>query len=234
MQNIDFRTTICNSLWFPDLTYWFCAWQNSVLIIQNYKLVYGSQTSPVVLCVQNSDFSTRITSLYETQPSSMLDYANANQRDFMTRINAYLWVPVLNLWYLCTAKLRALPPESLVSMGPRPSYNRFVQCKTVCLAPKLQVSMGPRPHLSILCMQNSVLSIGITSLKGSLSTSSVVLYMQNKVDFRTRITKSLWVLRPSPAMVVACKTEWLLHQNYIVSMVPSPHLWFCAFKTSNA
>ena len=34
-------------------------------------LVYWSQPSSVVLCIQNSDFSIRISSLYGSQPSSV-------------------------------------------------------------------------------------------------------------------------------------------------------------------
>ena len=34
--------------------------------------LYGSQVSPVVLCLQNSVISTRITSLYGAQPSSVV------------------------------------------------------------------------------------------------------------------------------------------------------------------
>ena len=33
---------------------------------------YGAQTSPVVLCMQNGVISTRITSLYGSQPSSVV------------------------------------------------------------------------------------------------------------------------------------------------------------------
>ena len=31
--------------------------------------LYGSQTSPMVFCIQNGNFSTRIASLYGSQPS---------------------------------------------------------------------------------------------------------------------------------------------------------------------
>ena len=33
---------------------------------------YGSQTSPVVLCMENNVISIRITSLYGSQPSSVI------------------------------------------------------------------------------------------------------------------------------------------------------------------
>ena len=39
-------------------------------IMTRINSLYGSQISPVVLCMQNSMISTRITSLYESQTSS--------------------------------------------------------------------------------------------------------------------------------------------------------------------
>ena len=81
-------------------------------------LVNWSQPSSAVLCIQNSDFSIRITSLYESQPS---------------------FVPF-------TCKTVTLAPELQVSMSPRPHLWLFA-FKTVTFAPVLLVSMGPSPHL---------------------------------------------------------------------------------------
>ena len=53
---------------------------------------YGSQTSPVVFCNQNSDFSTRIARLNGPSP--------------------YLW--------FCAFTTATLWPELIVSLGPRP------------------------------------------------------------------------------------------------------------------
>ena len=55
-------------------------------------LVYWSQLSTVVLCIQNNDFSIRITSLYRFQPS-LVAFAS---------------------------KTATLGPELQVSMGPSP------------------------------------------------------------------------------------------------------------------
>ena len=132
--------------------------------------LYGSQTSPMVFCIKSSDFSTRIASLYGSQPSSVV--------------------------FEC--KTATLGPELQVSMGPRPHLWCFV-LKAATLAPELQFSMGPSPHLwflnakhdlwiwipnlygsqispIVLCMQNSVISSRITSLHGS-HTLAVVLSM---------------------------------------------------------
>ena len=99
----------------------------------------GSQTSPVVLCMQYSVISTRIACLYESQPSSVV--------------------------FAC--KTAWLASESLVSMGPSPHvwlldakqrlFDRNnkslwvpdITCRFVpaSLANELLVSIGPSPHL---------------------------------------------------------------------------------------
>ena len=45
----------------------------------------------MVFCIQKSDFSTRIASLFESLPSSVVLYIQNG--DIMTRINSLLWVP---------------------------------------------------------------------------------------------------------------------------------------------
>ena len=82
-------------------------------------LGYWSHTSSVVLCIQNSDFSTRITSLYGSQPSFVV--------------------------FVCTTA--TLGAEIQVSMGPRPHLLFFAFKTTATLAPELQACMGPSPHL---------------------------------------------------------------------------------------
>ena len=72
----------------------------------------------MVLCIQNSDFSIRITSLYGSQPSFVA--------------------------FAC--KTATLGPESQVSMGPLP-HLWFFAFKPAPLAPELQVSRHPSPHL---------------------------------------------------------------------------------------
>ena len=87
------------------------------LLDQNYK-AHGSQPSSVVLCIQNSDFSIRITSFSGSQPSFVA--------------------------FAC--KTATLGPKLQFSMGPRP-HQWFFAFKSAILAPELQVSMCPRPHL---------------------------------------------------------------------------------------
>ena len=97
--------------------------------------LYGSQVSPVVLCMQNSVISTRITSLYGAQPSSVV--------------------------FAC--KTATSGPESQVSMGLRPHLS-FSTCKTPRLAPELLVSMGPSPHLWFLDVKQRLLDQNHKSL----------------------------------------------------------------------
>ena len=66
----------------------------------------------------NSVLSIRITSLYGSQPSSVV--------------------------FEC--KTGSFGPELQVSMGTRPHLS-FGACNTVTLGPDLQECMGPRPHL---------------------------------------------------------------------------------------
>ena len=71
--------------------------------------------------MQNNVISARTSSLYGSQPSSVV--------------------------YAC--KTATLGPELQVSIGPRPHLLLYA-FKTGTLAPELQVSMGPTPHLRFL------------------------------------------------------------------------------------
>ena len=75
----------------------------------------------MVLFIQNSDFSIRITSLYGSQPSSVV----------------------------IATKTATLGSELEVSMGPS-LHLWFYSFNTATLALELLVSMGPSPHLWFL------------------------------------------------------------------------------------
>ena len=97
--------------------------------------LYGSQTTPVIFCILNSVNSIRITSLYGSQPS-----------------------PVVFGWETAT-----FWSELQVSMGPR-SHLSFCACKTACYAPVWQVYMGPSPHLWFLDTKQRLLEQNYNSL----------------------------------------------------------------------
>ena len=79
--------------------------------------LYGSQTSPMVFCMQNSDFSTRIYSLYGSQISPVVLCMQNN---------------VISIRITC---LYVSQPSSVV-----------FAFKTATLALELQVSIGGSPH----------------------------------------------------------------------------------------
>ena len=101
----------------PLLRFWH-ARQRPLYVLSN---LYGSQTSLVVSCMQNSAISTRISSLYGSLPSSVA--------------------------FDC--KTATVGSEIQVSMGPRHRLSLFA-CNTVWLVPELLVSMSPSPHLWFL------------------------------------------------------------------------------------
>ena len=156
----------------------------------------------------NSVLSIRITSVYGSQPSSVV--------------------------FAC--KTSTFGPELQVSMGTRPHLS-FSACKTSWLASELPVSMDPRPHLSILIAKQRLLvwnykSLWIpaltcgfwmhksdfwtrtTSLYGS-QTSAVVLCMQNIV-ISTRIKR----LSPSPRVWFLDAKQRILDRNNRSLCVP--------------
>ena len=85
--------------------------------------------------MQNNVISIRNTSLYRSQPSSVV--------------------------FAC--KTMTLGPELQVSMGPKP-HLCFFAFKTAALAPELQVSMCPSPHLWFLHSKQRLLEQNYKSL----------------------------------------------------------------------
>ena len=111
----------------PDLTCRFVH-QNSVISTRITSL-HGSQTSPVVLCLQKNVICIRSTSLHGSQTSTMaLCFQNSA---FSTRI----------------ASLYGSQPSSVV-----------FACKTAPFGSELQVSMGPRRHLSFCACKTAWLA----------------------------------------------------------------------------
>ena len=119
--------------------------------------------------MQNSVISIRITSLYESHPSSVV----------------------------FTFKTAHYGPELLVSMGPRP-YLSFCACKTATLGPDLQVCMGPRPHLRFWALITGCLAQEQKDYNGSrpqlwfctCKTATLGLELQVSVGPRPQ----LWIL----------------------------------------
>ena len=106
-------------LWVLDPTCGFCM-QNSDFWTRITSL-YVSQTWSVIVCMYKSVLSIRITSLYGSQPSFV--------------------------GFAC--KTATFAPEWQVSMGSSPHLCFFSSCKTVTLRPDLQVCISPSPQLWI-------------------------------------------------------------------------------------
>ena len=124
------------SLWVPALI--CCVCMPNSEFWPRIKCLYGSQTSPALLCNQNGVICTRISSLYWFQPSSLV--LCLQNSDFMTRLTS--------LYGSQTSSVVLSTYNSVLST----SINRLYWFQ---LSPV------------VLCMQNSMLSIRITSLHGS-------------------------------------------------------------------
>ena len=210
MQNRDFRTRLTSVCKAQTQTFicgfWRPIMQNSVLSTRITSL-YGSQTSPVVLCMQTACLASELLVSMLSQPSSVVFACKT--ADFWTRITSlygYKTSPVV----LCMHNSAWLAPELQVSMGSSP-HLWFCALKTATLELKLHVSMGPRPHLWFCACKTAWFSTRITSLYGS-QPSSVVL------DAKQRCTHN---------SVSFCA---LLAPELLVSMCPCPHLWLLHAK----
>ena len=103
--------------------------------------LFGSQTSSVVVSTHNSVPSTRIKRLYLFQPSPVI--LCMQNSDFRTRNTGPCGSKNPPVVFAC--KTASSGPEWQVSMVPRHDLS-LCACKTTYLASELLVSMGPRPH----------------------------------------------------------------------------------------
>ena len=118
--------------------------QNSVICTRMICL-YGLQTSSVVLGSHNSVLSTRIKRLYCLQPSPVVLWMQ--NRGFRTRITSLGRSKTPPVVFAC--KTATSGPEEQISMGPRHDLP-FCACTTACLASEILVSIDSRPHLWFL------------------------------------------------------------------------------------
>ena len=139
----DLSFCACKTAWFapewhvymgssPHLFYFFM--QNSDFMTRLTSL-YASQTSSVVLSTHNSVLSTRINRAYWFHPSPVVLCIQNN--DFKTRITSFCW-----------------------SKTPHVVF----ACKTTTLRLELQVSVGPRPHMWFLHAKQWLLDRNYKSL----------------------------------------------------------------------
>ena len=141
LQNCDFRTRMTSLYWSQPLSVifarktatfgtdlqvsmvprpnlCFCVCKRACLASE--LLVSMGPSPHLWFCAFKIDFITRFTSLYGSQPSSVV-----------------LCIQIANL-----------APDLQVSMRPRPRLG-ICECKTACLVQEWQVNMGSSPHLWI-------------------------------------------------------------------------------------
>ena len=114
--------------------------------------LYGSQTSSVVLSTHNSVLSTRIKRLYGFQPSRV--FLCMQISDFSSWITGLYWSQPSSVVF--AFKTATLGLELQASVGARNDLS-FCTCTTACLASESLVSMGPSPHLWFLIAKWRVL-----------------------------------------------------------------------------
>ena len=128
------------SLWVPDLTCRFVHAKQCVWI--RIASLCGSQTSPVVVCRQNSIISTRITSHHGSQTSPVV----------LCRQNSVISTRITSHHGSQTSPVVLCRQNSVIST-------------------RITSHHGSQTSPVVLCMQNNVISIRITSLYGSQHSS---------------------------------------------------------------
>ena len=158
-----------------------------------------SQTSPVVLCMQNSVISIGITSLYGSQPSSVVLWMQNS--DSRTRITSLLGSQTLPVVLSMQNSVISTWITSLY--GSQPSSVVFAS-KIAMLDHNYKSLWVPDLTCRFL-HANSMISTRITSLYG-FQPSSVVLCIQNS-DVKTKFLVSMGPRHHLWSS--ACKTMWI-------------------------
>ena len=169
--------------------------------------LYRSQASPVVSCMQNSVICTGNTSLYGFQPLSVF-FSPSKTATLGPDLQVCMG-PRPHLWFWAHIT-RCLAQEYKVYMGSSP-HVWFCAFKTASLWPKLHVSIGPSPHVWFLDAKQRLLDWNYKALW--VKDHTCCFCMQN-FDFWTRIT-TLYGSQTSP--VVLCM------QNSLISITITSH-----------
>ena len=140
--------------------------QNIVISTRNTSL-YGSQTSPVVVCMKNSLFRIRMTSPLRFQPTSVvlclqyIDfrtrhtslYASQTSSVVFSTHNSVLSSRIKRLYWFQPSSVALFMQNSVISTWITSLYGSqhssvVFACKTTPFGPESQVSMCPRHHQS--------------------------------------------------------------------------------------
>ena len=148
--------------------------------------LYGSQTWSVILCMKNSVISNRKTSLYGTQPSSVFFACKIETfGPWITSLYESQTSPVI----LCMLN-RVIRIRITSFYVAQPSSLVFARI-TASFGPELQVSMGPRPHLSFCVCKTAWVA---PELLVSIGPSRHLWFLLEKQRLLDQNYKSLWVL----------------------------------------
>ena len=228
-------------LWVPALIGGF--WMQYNDFLTRITSLYGSLTSPVLLCMQNSVISIRFTSLHWFQPSSVVfAFKKLSFGPGITSLCGSLTSPVdlcmqngvISTWI---TSLYGFQPSSVVFACKERLLDKSYKS---LLVPDLICRFEPAKHRDLhqndksiwvpalicgLCIQKSDFSNRIPCLHGSHPLS--VLLCIRKSNIWTRIA-CLYGSQTSP--VVLCIQRTLLAPELLVSMCASPQLWFLHAK----
>ena len=186
------------SMWVPAIICGFCI-QNRDFWTRITNL-YGSQTWPVVLCMQNSVISTWKTSLLWV-PALMCGFWMQNSD---------LWTRITSLYGSQTSPV-LLCMQNIVICTRISSLYRFqpsavvFACKTATSGPDLQVCMGRRPHLwfwahiTACLAQEYIDCIGSSSLLWYCAFKTATLGLELQVSVGPR--PHLWFLHEKQRLV---------------------------------
>ena len=149
---------IYRSLWVQDRTYGLFAFKTATFSTRMCKSLWV----PALicgLCMQNIDFSTRIASLYGSQPSYVV--LCIHNSDIMTRINCpygFQTSPVVLCMHNSMISIR------ISSLNESQPSSVVYACKTVTFGSEVLVSMGPSPHLRFMHAKRRILDQNYKSL----------------------------------------------------------------------
>ena len=187
------------------------------------KSLYGSQTSPVDLWMQNSVLRSRIT-LVSCSQSFICGFVHSKQHLISIRITSLYWVPAL----ICGFCMQ----NSDFSTRITSLYGSLTSPIVFCIqnsdfSTRIVRLYGSQPSSEVYACKTTTFGSELQSLYGS-QTSPVELWMQNSA-LRSRMT---FVYCSQPSSVALCIQNRSLVSELPVSMSPRPHLSFCACKTS--
>ena len=172
MQNRDFRTRLTS--------------------------LYGSQTSPVVSCMQKIVISTRITSFYGSHPSSVV--FGCKQRLLDQNYN-FLWVLDIACYFVMQ---KSGPNTGIASLNALQPSSVFFVCKKKDFWTRITSVYGSQTSPVVLCMLNSVIITRITSLYGSQPSS--VVFARKTAPFGQELKVSKGPRHH--LLFCVCKTAW--------------------------